>query len=97
MFLLAFEGGHNKVILSKSTIQCCEVRLIPKERNFIVNKKQCYQEKENECDPQRNFYKNMTKLLWRFKKKNDQKLCSIIIREWNEECIGRSNLKKLCD
>ena len=51
----------------------------------------------NDCDPQRNFYNDMCKFLWRFKKKTDKKVLPMLIRDWNEECIGRSNSKKLGD
>ena len=31
------------------------------------------------------------------KKKTDKQVLPMLIGNWNEECIGRSNSKKLCD
>ena len=31
------------------------------------------------------------------KKKTDKKVLPMLIGDWNEECIGRSNSKQLCD
>ena len=37
------------------------------------------------------------KIVVKKKKKNDKQVLPMLIGDWNEECIGRSNSKKLCD
>ena len=39
----------------------------------------------------------MCKFIQRFKKKTDTQVLPMLIEDWNEECIGRLNSKKLCD
>ena len=50
-----------------------------------------------DCDPRRNFYIDICKFLHRFKKKTDKDVLPVLTGDWNEECMGRSNSKKLCD
>ena len=55
---------------------------------------------QDDCDPRRNFYIDMCKFIKNFakkEKKKDKQVLSILIGDWNEECIGKSNTKKLCD
>ena len=54
----------------------------------------------NDCDPRRNFYKDMCKFIKSFVKKGkkaNKQVLPMLIGDWNEECVGKSNLKKLCD
>ena len=39
------------------------------------------------------FIKNFAKK----EKKNDKQVRPMLIGDWNEECMGKSNAKKLCD
>ena len=39
----------------------------------------------------------MCKFLRKFEKKTEQKVLPILIGDWNEECMGHSNSKKLCE
>ena len=49
-----------------------------------------------DCNPLRNFYKNMCKFLRSFQKETDKDLLLLLIRDWNEERMDKSNLKKVC-
>ena len=55
---------------------------------------------QNDCDPRRIFYKDMCKFIKTFvkkEKKNDKQVLQMLNGDWNKECIGKSNSKKLCD
>ena len=54
----------------------------------------------DDCDLRRNFYIDMYKFIKNFakkEKKKDKQVLPMLIGDWNEECIGKSNAKKLCD
>ena len=77
-----------------SIYQCCKNPTNPQgnQQETIL-----LERNRNDCDLRQNFYNDMCKFLWRFNKKTDKKVLPMLIGDWNEECIGRSDLKKLCD
>ena len=55
---------------------------------------------QDDCDLRRNFYIDMYKFIKNFvkkEKKKDKQVLPMLIGDWNEECIGKYNAKKLCD
>ena len=55
------------------------------------------EQNKTDLDPRRNFYRDMCKFLRKFEKDTEQTVLPLLIGNWNEECMGRSNSKKLCD
>ena len=95
---MAFEGADNKVILVMSIYQCCRNPTNPQGKTAYHQQETMLSERnKTDCDPRRNFYKDMCKFLQKFEKETEQKVLPILIGDWNEECMGQSNLKKLCD
>ena len=95
---MAFEGADNKVILIMSIYQCCRNPTNPQGKTAYHQQETMLSERnKTDCDPRRNFYKDMCKFLRKFEKETEQKVLPILIGDWNEECMGRSNSKKLCD
>ena len=102
---MSFEGKDNKVILIMSIYPTN-----PQGKTAYHQQKSMFsQRNRNNCDPSRNFYKDMCKFIRSFKKKNekqvlqqfkkktDKKVPPMLIEDWNKECIGKSNSKKLCN
>ena len=95
---MAFEGKDNKEILIMSIYQCCKNQINPLRKTTYHQQETWLSERNrNDCDPRRNFFKDICKFLHRFKEKTDKQVLPILIYDWNEECIGKSNSKKLCD
>ena len=95
---MALEGAVNKVILIMSIYQCCKNPTNPQGKTAYHQQKTMLSERnKTDCDPRRNFSKDMSKFLRRFEKETEQKVLPILIGDWNEECMGRSISKKLCD
>ena len=95
---MAFEGAGNKVILVMSIYQCCTNPTNPQGKTAYHQQETMLSERiKTDCDPRRNFYKDMSKFLQKFEKETAQKVLPILIGDWNEECMGRTNSKKLCD
>ena len=98
---MVFEGEDNKVILVMSIYQCCKNPTNPQGKTAFHQQETMLSEmNRNDCDPRRNFYKDMCKFIKSFEKKekkNDKQVLPMLIGDWNEECIGKSNSKKLCD
>ena len=81
-----------------SIYQCCKNPTNPQGKTAYHQQGIMLSEKNrNDCDPRRNFYKDMCKLLWWFEKKTDKKVLPMLIGDWNEEYIWKSNSKKLCN
>ena len=94
---MAFEGADNKVILIMSIYQCCKNPTNPQGKTAYHQQETMLSERNRtDCDPRRNFYKDMGKFLRKFEKETEQKVLPILIGDWNEECMGRSNSKKNC-
>ena len=95
---MAFEEEDNKVILIISIYQFCKNPTNPQGKSAYHQQETILSERNrSDCDPRRNFYKDVCKFIQRFKKKTDKQVLPILISDWNEECIGRSNSKQLCD
>ena len=81
-----------------SIYQCCKISTTPQGKTAYHQQETMLSEKNrNNCDPKRNSYKDMCKFIRSFEKKNDKQVLPMLIGDWNEEYIGRSNSKKLCD
>lgn len=50
-----------------------------------------------DCNPRSNLYKDMCAFLREFKASTKGPVKTLILGDWNEECIGKSNSKKICD
>ena len=98
---MAFEGEDNKVILVMSIYQSCKNPTNPQGKTAFHQQETMLSEMNREdCDPRRNFYIDMCKFIKNFikkEKKKDKQVLPMLIGDWNEECIGKSNAKKLCD
>ena len=98
---MAFEGEDNKVILVMSIHQCCKNPTNPQGKTVFHQQETMLSEmNQDDCDPRRNFYKDMYKFIKTFvkkEKKKDKQVIPMLIGDWNEECIGKSNATKLCD
>ena len=95
---MAFEGADNKVILIMSIYQCCRNPNNPQEKTAYHQQETMLSERnKTDCDPRKNFYKDMSNFLRKFGREIEQKVLPILIGDWNEECMGRSNSKKVCD
>ena len=81
-----------------SIYQCCTNPTNPQRKIAYHQQETILSERNrNDCDPRQNFYKDMCKFLRRFRKKSDKKVLPMLIGDWNKECMGRSNSKKLCN
>ena len=61
---MAFEGADNKVILIMSIYQCCKNPTNPQGKTAYHQQETMLSERNrNDCDPRRNFYKDMCKFL----------------------------------
>ena len=95
---MVFKGEDNKVILIMSIYQCCKNLTNPQERTAYHQQETMLSERNRkDCDPRRNFYKDMCKFLKRFEKEAEKKVLPMLIGDWDEECVGRSISKKLCN
>ena len=95
---MAFEKEDNKAILIISIYQCCKNPTNPQGKTVYHQQETRLSERNrNNCDLRQNFYKDMCRFLQWFQKKTDKRALQILIGDWNEECIGKSHLKKLCN
>ena len=95
---MALEGADNTVILVMSIYQSCRNPTNPQGRTAHHQQEVLLSERNRtDTDPRRNFYRDMCKFLQKFKKDTEQKVRPLLIGDWNEECMGSSNSKKLCD
>ena len=95
---MAFEGADDKIILIMSIYQCCKNPTNPQGKTAYHQQETVLSERNrNDCDLRRNFYKDMCKFIRRFEKETEKKVLPMLTRDWNEEYMGWSNSKKLCD
>ena len=81
-----------------SIYQCCKNPINPQGKTAYHQQETMLSEmNRNDYDPRQNFYKDMCKFLRWFQKKTDKSVLPMLIGDWNEECIGNSNSKKLYD
>ena len=70
---MAFEGEDNKMILIMNIYQYCKNTTNPQGYTAYCQQRIILSERNrNDCDPRLNFYKDMCKFFWRFKKKSDK-------------------------
>ena len=72
---MTFEGEDNKVILVMSIYQCCKSPTNSQGKTAYHQQETMILEKNrNNCDPRRNFYKDMCKFSRSFEEKNDKQV-----------------------
>ena len=95
---MTYEGEANIVVLVVSIYQCCK---LPTNKTGITSyhQQQTILSERNKVDhdPRRNFYTDMCAFLRNLISTTPGTVKPLLLGDWNEECTGKSNCKKLCD